>query len=199
MKERRINMNSYAGGGYAVICFVLLLTLTGTISAQEFSPQLEGFFVRGGIVLPESNYKIAPAISGGGSIAFTPSGVATLSAIFWRSVKDYYGWENQSEDDIKYSYLGVNITGLYKIRLSEDAFTTPYLGIGLALNRYSTNYPEGWPDVDKSKISPEPHINAGFEFPNIHPTIKPCVHLKYTLSDVSSFLVLVGANVNVIK
>ena len=179
--------------------FLLLTLLVVSAFSQEFSPQFEGFFFRAGGVFPESGYNPNLALSGGISIAFVPSGVATISLIYWGTKKDYYGWKDQSEDDIKYAYMGINLTGLYKTKINENFFARPYVGIGLALNKYSTNYPEGWPDVDKSKTSPEPHIDAGFEFPHIHQKIKPCIHLKYTLSDVGSFLVMVGINVNISK
>jgi|GEM_PF-6049940 len=176
----------------AGITLILLLTFS-LVQAENVGTGLTSALFRFGLAYPTETYNPSFGFNLG-VIPLTPASNLKLGAdiTYWKVKYDYYQRKDNPNDDIKLRNVGANFSFYFYPLGMEGREFDIYFGGGLAINYYTTDYPDGWPEKDKSKTNLEPHLDFGFEYP-ITRELKANIHTRYTLSDTDTFLLLFGA------
>ncbi len=173
---------------FIILSFALSIA---NIFAQEIDLGVKGVIFKIGPVIPFETYKASYSISLGPELGrignnFEPG----VDVTYWKVKYDYYGRKDNPNDDIKRRYIGVNFS-FFVHPIKEALEFNPYVGLGLALNFYKKDYPEGWPDKDKNLTNLEPHIDLGGKI-GLYSNIDGELHLRLTLSEIDNLLLLLG-------
>lgn len=175
---------------FAMILILVFYIATGIAQEQKWGPSSITFNI--GSVIPFETFKPSYSILVGTEFGRISNMVELGADItYWKTKYDYYKRKDNPNDDIKRRLIGGYISALIH-PMETTEIIDPYMGGGLAINVYTKDYPDGWPEKDKRITSLEPHLDLGIRY-KIAEKIIGEFRSRITLSEIDNILLLIGA------